>query len=189
MPGFHTATICTVCHPPIVAISTGHGSHCPGCGQIEEWPPFVMNAIDTNHNKDLASQILTNVAIRSDGDARLLSELARRLLNQAEKCANGEEDEEVATGGASKVAPEVTSEVAPQAAPVITTEDTCPHCQAKEPSVWDGELFHYAHPTGSMGKLKMCHSPWRARCLRCSADVPASKVKFCTQHASPLTEI
>lgn len=56
----------------------------------------------------------------------------------------------------------------------------CPHCQAGEPSVWDGELFHYAHPAGS--KLKVCHSPWRARCLRCSADVAGVRVELCGRH-------
>jgi len=45
----------------------------------------------------------------------------------------------------------------------------CPHCRSGEPSVWDDVLFHYAHPDGT--KLKMCHSPWRERCRRCSADV------------------
>jgi Zn finger protein HypA/HybF involved in hydrogenase expression len=56
----------------------------------------------------------------------------------------------------------------------VTTDGVpCPHCQAGEPSVWDGELFHYAHPDGV--KLKMCHYPWRARCLHCSADVTQSK--------------
>jgi len=49
--------------------------------------------------------------------------------------------------------------------------DPCPHCQAGEPSVWDDVLFHYAHPAGV--KLKMCHSPWRERCRRCSGDVSA----------------
>jgi hypothetical protein len=56
----------------------------------------------------------------------------------------------------------------------------CPHCQAGEPSVWDGELFHYAHPAGS--KLKMCHSPWRARCLRCSAEVAGANVELSGRH-------
>jgi len=56
----------------------------------------------------------------------------------------------------------------------------CPHCQAGEPSVWDGELFHYAHPAGS--KLKMCHSPWRVRCLRCSAEVAGALVELCARH-------
>jgi hypothetical protein len=53
----------------------------------------------------------------------------------------------------------------------------CPHCQAGEPSVWDDVLFHYAHPAGV--KLKVCHSPWRERCRRCSGDVPGS-VLLCT---------
>ena len=55
----------------------------------------------------------------------------------------------------------------------------CPHCQSGEPSVWDGELFHYAHPAGS--KLKVCYSPWRMRCLRCSAAV-AGAVELCVHH-------
>ena len=37
---------------------------------------------------------------------------------------------------------------------------SCPHCLVGEPRVWDGELFHYAHPAGT--KLKMCDGPWRA---------------------------
>ena len=40
-------------------------------------------------------------------------------------------------------------------------EVRCPHCRAKEPSVWDGVLFHWAHPDGE--KLKFCHEPWRNR--------------------------
>lgn len=127
-----------------------------------------MAALDTHHDKDLACEILKSVAIRSDGDAMLLQALATRLLNRTGESVGIEEHQ--------KVAPETS------------TGDTCPHCRAKEPSVWDGELFHYAHPAGSTGKLKMCHSPWRARCLHCSADVTESKVEFCAQHASPLTE-
>jgi hypothetical protein len=51
---------------------------------------------------------------------------------------------------------------------------TCPHCRAKEPSVWDDVLFHYAHPHPTDGdKLKLCHDPWRDRCRRCSASVGA----------------
>ena len=61
----------------------------------------------------------------------------------------------------------------------------CPHCQAGEPSVWDGALFHYAHPAGS--KLKVCHSPWRARCLRCSADLAQASVEFCARHGQAAT--
>lgn len=52
----------------------------------------------------------------------------------------------------------------------------CPHCRAGEPSVWDDVLFHYAHPDDK--KLKMCHSPWRERCRRCSADV-GSEAPLC----------
>lgn len=33
--GFHTATICSNCDPPVVAISTGYGSRCPRCGQVD----------------------------------------------------------------------------------------------------------------------------------------------------------
>jgi hypothetical protein len=54
----------------------------------------------------------------------------------------------------------------------------CPHCAAGEPSVWDGELFHYAHPHPDPDKLKLCHDPWRERCRRCSASVPAG-ASFC----------
>ena len=46
----------------------------------------------------------------------------------------------------------------------------CPHCQAGDPSVWDGVLFHYAHPAPN-DKLKFCHEPWRERCRACSADL------------------
>ena len=48
----------------------------------------------------------------------------------------------------------------------------CPHCRAGEPSVWDGVIFHYAHPAAGT-RLKFCHEPWRARCVRCSGAVDA----------------
>lgn len=145
MSGFHTATICADCDPPVVAISTGNGSRCPKCGQVETWSLLTTDAIDTRLDGALARQIIIATAIRSDGDARLLGELARRLLDRA-----GSSDE------------------------IDKIDDarvSCPHCLAGEPSVWDGELFHYAHPAGA--KLKMCHEPWRERCRRCSASVGA----------------
>jgi len=153
---FHTATICGQCDPPVVALSTGHGTRCPRCGQIEDYSSFVMAALDVQSDGALARQVLTAVAIRSDGDARLLHELAGRLLART-----GEQ-----TGGARE-------ELATNSAP-------CPHCKAGEPSIWDGELFHYAHPAGS--KLKACHSPWRPRCLRCSAVVTQANEEFCGRH-------
>jgi hypothetical protein len=54
----------------------------------------------------------------------------------------------------------------------------CPHCRAGEPSVWDGVLFHYAHPAGG-DKLKMCVNPWSERCRGCSAEGTAYPVLFC----------
>ena len=65
--------------------------------------------------------------------------------------------------------------------------ENCPHCRAGEPSVWDGTLSHYAHPDGS--KLKMCHSPWRDRCRRCSADVAHPGALFCGSACSQLQEM
>jgi hypothetical protein len=66
-------------------------------------------------------------------------------------------------------------------------ETACPHCQAGEPSIWDDVLFHYAHPDGS--KLKMCHSPWRDRCRRCSANVAYPGARFCGAACSQLREM
>jgi len=83
MSGFHTATICADCDPPVVAISTGQGSRCPRCGQVETWSLLTTDALDTRLDGSLARQIITDTAIRSDGDARLLAELARRLLAHA----------------------------------------------------------------------------------------------------------
>lgn len=157
MSGFHTATICAYCEPPVVALSTGHGSRCPRCGQIEASSALVLNALGTRLDGALARQIITDMALRSDGDARLLCALAGRLLDRAGKQA-GEATEEVTTGSIP-----------------------CPYCEAGEPSVWDGELFHYAHPAGG-SKLKMCHSPWRERCLRCSADVAGVSTELCGRH-------
>ena len=52
----------------------------------------------------------------------------------------------------------------------------CPRCDANEPSVFDGVLFHNAHPNPDLpGKLFMCHSPWRERCCGCSADTDFPK--------------
>ena len=83
MSGFHTATICADCDPPVVAISTGQGSRCPRCGQVETWSLLITDALDTRLDGSLARQIIADTAIRSDGDARLLAELARRLLDHA----------------------------------------------------------------------------------------------------------
>lgn len=55
---------------------------------------------------------------------------------------------------------------------------TCPHCTAKEPSVWDDVLSHFAHPHVDGTKLKFCHDPWRDRCRGCSSDV-ADGDRFC----------
>lgn len=145
MSGFHTATICADCDPPVVAISTGHGSRCPRCGQVETWSLLTTDALDTRLDGVLARQIIIATAIRSDGDARLLGELARRLLNRAGSSAEIDKIDDARV--------------------------SCPHCLAGEPSVWDGVLFQYAHPAGD--KLKMCHEPWRERCRRCSASVGA----------------
>jgi len=80
MSGFHTATICTDCDPPVVAISTGHGSRCPRCGQVEAWPLSTTDALDTRLDGALARQIIA--AIRSDGDARLLAAQVQLLLDR-----------------------------------------------------------------------------------------------------------
>lgn len=163
MSGFHTAAICADCDPLVVAISTGHGSRCPRCGQVEAWSLLTTDALDTRLDGPLARQILADMAIRSDGDARLLSELAGRLLDRAGKRSGQEAHEEAGE----------------EAAISNGGLDECPHCQAGEPSVWDDTLFHYAHPAGS--KLKVCFSPWRARCRRCSVDVEVA-VEFCARH-------
>lgn len=47
---------------------------------------------------------------------------------------------------------------------------TCRHCTAREPSVWDDVLWHYAHPHSDPNRLTFCESPWRERCRECSAD-------------------
>lgn len=92
MSGFHTATICADCEPPVVATSTGHGSRCPRCGQVETWSLLTTDALDTHLDGVLARQIIADTAIRSDGDARLLGELARRLLDRAGKRAGDATD-------------------------------------------------------------------------------------------------
>lgn len=139
-----------------MALSTGQGTRCPRCGQVETYPLLTTDALDIRLDAVLARQILLDMALRSDGDARLLCELARRLL-----------------GRTGKRAGKVREASAP-------SSDPCPHCQAGEPSVWDGELFHYAHPAGN--KLKVCRSPWKERCLRCSADVAPDADELCEQH-------
>lgn len=58
MRGFHTATLCADCDPPVVAISTGNGLCCPRCGQVETWP-WIDN------------WIIADTGVKSDADARL----------------------------------------------------------------------------------------------------------------------
>jgi len=83
--GFHTATLCADCDPPVVAISTGYGSRCPRCGQVDEARRDVQ--IATIDDGPLARRVLVDTALRSDGDAYLLAELARRLLDRAGKAS------------------------------------------------------------------------------------------------------
>jgi hypothetical protein len=217
--GFHTATICADCDPPVVAISTGHGSRCPRCGQVDEGGGSPRSALPDGV---LARQVIVDTAVRSDGDARLLAELARRLLDRlalkdeldelrdladivrdADICALPPEllavrqrwyaeshAEEVADAEAGKFRARLQSEDrlarSGRRGPVTFVDllgdasPTCPHCVAGEPSVWDDVLFHYAHPDGE--KLKVCHSPWRERCRRCSVDV-AHREAYCAEHA------
>lgn len=80
MSGFHTATICADCDPPVVAISTGYGSRCPRCGQVVEGPRTPSRVALSDGA--LARRVLIDTAVRSDGDAHLLNELARRLLDR-----------------------------------------------------------------------------------------------------------
>lgn len=70
MSGFHTATICADCDPPVVAISTGYGSRCPRCGQVVEGPRSPLR--DALPDGALARRVLVDTAVRSDSDARLL---------------------------------------------------------------------------------------------------------------------
>jgi hypothetical protein len=84
--GFHTATICADCDPPVIALSTGHGSRCPRCGQVVE-SPIRMRDVEAFANGPLARKVLLDTALRSDGDAWLLGELARRLLDLAGKAS------------------------------------------------------------------------------------------------------
>lgn len=223
MSGFHTATICSDCDPPVVAISTGHGSRCPRCGQVDEGGGPPRSALPDGV---LARRVLRDTAVRSDGDARLLAVLAQRLLDRLELKDEMDElrdladlvrdadlvalppelqavrlrwyadsyAEEVAEVEAKAFQERVQSEDRsrrPGQHPPVTFVDilgeasphygvTCPHCVAGEPSVWDDVLFHYAHPAGE--KLKVCHSPWRERCRRCSADV-ARREAYCAEHA------
>jgi len=179
MSGFHTATICADCDPPVVAIATGHGSRCPRCGQIETWSLATTDAIDGLFDGALARQIIRDTAIRSDGDARLLVELARRLLDhtgkgetlKAELADLRDLADLVRDADISKLPPELVT-VRQRWLGIAADPTACPHCAAGEPSVWDPILFHYAHPSGDGKKLKSCHSPWRERCRRCSAIIP-----------------
>lgn len=79
MSGFYTATICADCEPPVVALSTGYGCRCPRCGQVQDRETSVL-ALDDG---PLARKIITDTVLRSDGDALLLAELARRLLDRS----------------------------------------------------------------------------------------------------------
>jgi hypothetical protein len=83
MSGFYTATICADCEPLVVALSTGYGSRCPRCGQIVD-PPITRD-VEAMDNGPLARKVIVDTALRSDGDARLLAELAQRLLDLAGK--------------------------------------------------------------------------------------------------------
>jgi len=198
--GFHTATICADCDPPVVAISTGNGSRCPECGQVETWPASTIRDLGTRADGVLARRILVGTAVRSDGDALLLAELARRLLDRP-AAANAErvkqlEDELSELRDLADLVDDADIGALPpelvavkqrwfadrHARAVAEAEGAgCPHCVAGEPSVWDDVLFHYAHPDGD--KLKTCHSPWRERCRRCSADA-APDSKLCARHAT-----
>ncbi len=80
---FHTATLCSTCEPPVIALSTGYGSRCPRCGQSEEGS---QDPIATLNDSDLARKVIAETSVfRSDGDARLIVELAQRLLDRAER--------------------------------------------------------------------------------------------------------
>lgn len=197
MSGFHTATICADCDPPVVAISTGNGSRCPRCWQVQTWVLTTeTETIAERLDGALARDVLRDTAVRSDADARLLAEFARRLLEHLGKQAGHEarvmelEDELtelrdladlVRDADIIALPPELLAVrqrwMAERHAEEVeevagtTTAPACPHCAAGEPSVWDADLFHYAHPSGD--KLKFCHSPWRERCRCCSADVGA----------------
>lgn len=193
MSGFYEATICADCDPPVVAISTGHGSRCPRCGQVETRSLLTTHTLDDGV---LARQVIRDTAIRSDGDARLLAELAGRLLEHAGKKEHVKElaklrdlADLVSDADISALPPELRAVrqqwLADRHAKEVTETSRadwmCPHCLAGEPSVWDDVLSHYAHPDG--GKLKMCHDPWRVRCRRCSADIADVGGEFCAKHA------
>jgi hypothetical protein len=178
--GFHTATLCADCDPPVVAVSTGHGSRCPRCGQVDEGGGQPRSALPDGV---LARQVIIDTAVRSDGDARLLAELALRLLDRLELKDELDDLRDladiVADADISKLPPELLAVRQRQLAKRYASA-ACPHCVAGEPSVWDDVLSHYAHPDGE--KLKVCHSPWRERCRRCSADV-AHHEAYCAEHA------
>ena len=211
MSGFHIATICADCDPPVVAISTGYGSRCPRCGQVEDGSssrrefllaekcaltemlekvtgvleraslearldtvleelaaisaakPYLASSNQVSDVADgaLARHVIASAAVRSDGDAWQLRELAQRLLARVERERSADAD--------------ANADDADDDGEVV-----CPHCQAGEPSVWDGHFEHFAHPAGD--KFKFCHRPWRARCRRCSADVEGD-AHYCATHA------
>lgn len=188
MSGFHSATLCSDCQ--VVAISTGRGSRCLRCGQVDEGVGPLRSALPDGV---LARQVIIDTAVRSDGDARLLAELARRLLDRLElkdelddlrDLADLVRDADICAlppellavrkrWYAEDHARELRERAEAEGAP------PCPHCAAGEPSVWDDVLSHYAHPDGE--KLKICHSPWRERCRRCSVDV-THREAYCAEH-------
>ena len=62
--GFHTATICADCDPPVVAISTDNGFRCPRCKQIETRP--VDKPIP---GKEISRQVFPEYAIVEEAPA------------------------------------------------------------------------------------------------------------------------
>lgn len=190
MSGFHQATICADCDPPVVAISTGRGSRCPRCGQVDEG----RSSFQALPDGVLARQVLVDTAVRSDGDAWVLRDLAQRLLDRLELKEELDDLRDLADlvrdADIAALPPELLEvrkrwyaedhvrELRERA--VTEGAPPCPHCAAGEPSVWDDVLQHYAHPDGP--KLKVCHSPWRERCRTCSVDV-ADRQAYCSAHA------